>query len=102
MLKGREGMLKGRGGDAEVRGEDVEGNGGTNGKGDGEGMGPPVSLSYAVVASSSRGFIPCRRRCASSRGFVVACWHIVVLHPAIPSTCVVVLCHRCLDVSEGG
>ena len=31
------GMLKGRG-DVEGKGEDVEGNGGVNGKGDGEGV----------------------------------------------------------------
>ena len=42
---------------------------------------PPASLSYAVVASSSRGFVPRRRRCASSRGFIVACWRIVVPRP---------------------
>ena len=105
MLKGREGMLKGRGGDVEGRGEDVEGNGGANGKGDGEGMvlhwhrvilprrrlmlwsrRRCVALFRVVVAwlrsaSSSRGFVPRRRRCASSRGFVIARWRVVVLRP---------------------
>ena len=105
MLKGREGMLKGRGGDVEGRGEDVEGNGGTNGKGDGEGMVlrwhcvillrrlcmlwscRRCVASFCVVvawfrsASSLHGFIPCRCRCVSSRGFVIARWHVVVLRP---------------------
>ena len=42
---------------------------------------PPTSLSYAVVASSSRGFIPRCHRCALSCGFIVACWRVVVPRP---------------------
>ena len=124
MLKGREGMLKGRGGDVE--GRMLKGMGVLMGRGmEKEWSCVGIASSSCVVfvccgrvvvawlrsALSLRGFVPRRGCVASFRVVVVVCRRVASsLHVgmssscvlAVPSTCLVVSCHCCLDVSEGG